>query len=50
MTESGGKQGVNINCVLLMLCMKLMTKARNMEILAFHPAGNKTVASVLLAV
>jgi len=50
MRELGGKQGVIINSVLLMLCVKLMTKARNMEILAFHPAGNKTVACVLLAV
>jgi hypothetical protein len=49
MTVPGGKQGVNINSVLLMLCMKLMTKARHMEILAFHAAGNKTVACVLLA-
>jgi len=45
-----GKQGVSINSVLLMLCVKLMTKVRNMEILAFHAAGNKTVACVLLAV
>jgi hypothetical protein len=29
--------------------MKLMTKARNMKILAFHVAGNKKVACVLLA-
>jgi hypothetical protein len=50
MTVPGGKQGVNINCVLLMLCVKLMAKAINMEISAFHAAGNKTVAYVLLAV
>jgi hypothetical protein len=50
MTVPGGKQGVNFNCVLLMLCTELMTKARNLEILAFHAAGNKTVACVLLAV
>ena len=50
MTVPGGKQGVNINSVLLMLCMKLMTNARNMEILAILAAGNETVACVLLAV
>jgi hypothetical protein len=48
MTVPGDKQGVNFNCLLLMLCTKLMTKARNLEILAFHAAGNKTVACVLL--
>jgi hypothetical protein len=50
MTVLGGKQGVNINSVLLLLCVKLVTKARNMEIFAFYAAGNKTVACVLLAV
>ena len=50
MTVLGGKQGVNINSVLLMLCVRLVTKARNMEILALYAAGNKTVACVLLAV
>jgi NADH:ubiquinone oxidoreductase subunit K len=50
MTETGGERGVTINSVLLMLCVKLMTKARNMEILAFHTAENKTVAYVLPAV
>jgi hypothetical protein len=49
MTVPGGKQFVNINSALLMLCTKLMTKARNMEILAFLAAGNKIVACVLLA-
>jgi hypothetical protein len=50
MTETGGERSVKVNSVLLMLCMKLMTKARNMEMLAFRTAGNKTVAYVLLAV
>jgi len=47
MTVPGCKRGVNINRVLLMLCLKLMTKARNVEILAFHAAGNKTVLLLL---
>ena len=50
MTVPGGKRGVNINRVLLKMCMKLMTKARNVEIVAFHAAGYNTVACVLLAV